>query len=87
MDTRPSRVCRELEYEFKKQFSSPGEKRYEILQSNAMLSSSNATTVTVISRISRIGKNKKNDNFHISRTKLETIGKTIEEQPSPKIPR
>lgn len=22
MDTRPSRVCRELEYEFKKQFSS-----------------------------------------------------------------
>lgn len=83
MDTR---VCRELEYEFKKQFSSPGEKRYGILQSNAMLSS-NATTVTVISRISRIGKNKKNDNFHISRTKLETIGKTIEEQPSPKIPR
>lgn len=83
MDTR---VCRELEYEFKKQFSSPGEKRYEILQSNAMLSS-NATTVTVISQISRIGKNKKNDNFHISRTKLETIGKTIEEQPSPKIPR
>lgn len=83
MDTR---VCRELEYEFKKQFSSPGEKRYEILQSNATLSS-NATTVTVISRISRIGKNKKNDNFHISRTKLETIGKTIEEQPSPKIPR
>lgn len=83
MDTR---VCRELEYEFKKQFSSPGEKRYEILQSNAMLSS-NATTVTVTSRISRIGKNKKNDNFHISRTKLETIGKTIEEQPSPKIPR
>lgn len=86
MDTRPSRVCRELEYEFKKQFSSPGEKRYEILQSNATLSS-NATTVTVISRISRIGKNKKNDNFHISRTKLETTGKTIEEQPSPKIPR
>lgn len=83
MDTR---VCQELEYEFKKQFSSPGEKRYEILQSNATLSS-NATTVTVISRISRIGKNKKNDNFHISRTKLETIGKTIEEQPSPKIPR
>lgn len=83
MDTR---VCRELEYEFKKQFSSPGEKRYEILQSNATLSS-NATTVTVISRISRIGKNKKNDNFHISRTKLETVGKTIEEQPSPKIPR
>lgn len=83
MDTR---VCRELEYEFKKQFSSPREKRYEILQSNATLSS-NATTVTVISRISRIGKNKKNDNFHISRTKLETIGKTIEEQPSPKIPR
>lgn len=83
MDTR---VCRELEYEFKKQFSSPGEKRYEILQSNATLSS-NATTVTVISQISRIGKNKKNDNFHISRTKLETIGKTIEEQPSPKIPR
>lgn len=83
MDTR---VCRELEYEFKKQFSSPGEKRYEILQSNATLSS-NATTVTVISQISRIGKNKKNDNFHISRTKLETVGKTIEEQPSPKIPR
>lgn len=83
MDTR---VCRELEYEFKKQFSSPGEKRYEILQSNATLSS-NATTVTVISQISRIGKNKKNDNFHISRTKLETTGKTIEEQPSPKIPR
>lgn len=83
MDTR---VCREFEYEFKKQFSSPGEKRYEILQSNATLSS-NATTVTVISQISRIGKNKKNDNFHISRTKLETIGKTIEEQPSPKIPR
>lgn len=83
MDTR---VCRELEYEFKKQFSSPREKRYEILQSNATLSS-NATTVTVISQISRIGKNKKNDNFHISRTKLETIGKTIEEQPSPKIPR
>lgn len=86
MDTRPSRVCRELEYEFKKQFSSPREKRYEILQSNATLSS-NATTVTVISQISRIGKNKKNDNFHISRTKLETIRKTIEEQPSPKIPR
>lgn len=83
MDTR---VCRELEYEFKKQFSSSREKKYEILQSNATLSS-NATTVTVISQISRIGKNKKNDNFHISRTKLETIGKTIEEQPSPKIPR
>lgn len=83
MDTR---VCREFEYEFKKQFSSSREKKYEILQSNATLSS-NATTVTVISQISRIGKNKKNDNFHISRTKLETIGKTIEEQPSPKIPR